>query len=152
MFRKSQKNNPIYEQFIQKSQKRFRFFISCELLRELTKGVNYLHSNHIIHRDLKPENVVTTDGRNGVFLKLCDFNITKALGIEETDNHQETLADERNKHTRTTGTLYYKAPEVQTGNYNEKSDLFGLAIITTEIFNFEESAEHLCKLMKKRNL
>ena len=59
--------------------KTFQFFISFELFRELTKAVNYLHSlkTPIIHRDLKPENVLISDGRNGVFLKLCDFGLAK---------------------------------------------------------------------------
>ena len=35
----------------------------------------------IIHRDLKPENVLFCDGRNGVFLKLCDFGYAKPLEV-----------------------------------------------------------------------
>ena len=128
------------------NHKTFRFFISCQLLRELTKAVNYLHSNHIIHRDLKPENVVTTDGKNGVFMKLCDFNIAKVLGIEEYPQiDQETSHKHpRNmKFTRNRGTRYYIAPEMKTGIYGEKSDMFGLALIATEIFCFEDSVEKI---------
>ena len=62
---------------IDEKYKSFSFFISCQLFEELTKCVNYLHSKNIIHRDLKPENVLISDGRNGVFLKLCDFGLSK---------------------------------------------------------------------------
>ena len=115
-------------------------------MRELSKAVNYLHSNHIIHRDLKPENVVTTDGRNGIFLKLCDFNIAKVLEIKElSQNEQESsqVQTDELKFTRNSGTRYYIAPEIKTGIYDEKSDMFGLALIATEIFNFEDSVEKI---------
>ena len=127
--------------------KTIHFFICCEILRELTNAVNYLHSVNIIHRDLKPENVVTTDGRNGVFLKLCDFNIAKILGIndsKEPENDQEESQDHPDDLTRNRGTRYYMAPEMKTGNYGEKSDMFGLALIATEIFNFEDSVQKIC--------
>ena len=133
---------------LKESHKTFRFFISCQLLRELTKGVNYLHSNHIIHRDLKPENVVTTDGKNDVFLKLCDFNIAKVLGMRD-ENDQCTSEDQPGRYTRNTGTRYYIAPEVKTGIYDEKSDMFGLALIATEIFNFEDNVKEISLKLKK---
>ena len=101
-----------------------------------------MHSKNIIHRDLKPENVVTTDGRNGIFLKLCDFNIAKVLGIEEfsqNDPESSQVQPVELSFTRNRGTRYYIAPEMKTGIYNEKSDMFGLALIATEIFNFEDS-------------
>ena len=62
------------------------FFISLELFKELTECLKYLHSIHIIHRDLKPKNVLISDGSNERFLKLCDFNISRALGIKEEDD------------------------------------------------------------------
>ena len=129
------------------------FFISCQLFRELTKYVNYLHSKNIIHRDLKPENVLISDGRNGVFLKLCDFNISKALGIEDeqemvSENYLEEFEDEPCNHSRNVGTPYYIAPEIKTGIYNKKSDMFGLALIATEIFSFEDSVGKIRRKLK----
>ena len=116
--------------------KTFQFFISFELFRELTKAVNYLHSlkTPIIHRDLKPENVLISDGRNGVFLKLCDFGYAKPL---------EVL-----KHTRMVGTDSYMAPEVKDEEeYGLKSDIFGLALIGTELFRFEDKVSKISRLL-----
>ena len=130
----------------------FHYFISCELFRELTQCVKYLHSINIIHRDLKPENVLITDGRDGIFLKLCDFNLAKALGIEDetdTKSKKEQKANISLKHTKTTGTVYYIAPEIKTGIYGEKSDIYGLALIVTEIFSFEDNVKEITRLMKK---
>jgi serine/threonine protein kinase len=124
---------------IDEKYKSFSFFISCQLFEELTKCVNYLHSNHIIHRDLKPENVLISDGRNGVFLKLCDFGLSKF--------------DDMSKHTEFVGTQSYMAPEVRDGQkYGLKSDMFGLALIGTEIFSFEDSVRTINRLMDRNNL
>ena len=121
---------------IDEKYKSFSFFISCQLLRDLTKCVNYLHSENIIHRDLKPENVLISDGRNGVFLKLCDFGLSKF--------------DDMSKHTEFVGTQSYMAPEVRDGQkYGLKSDMFGLALIATEIFNFEDSVEKISSKWKR---
>ncbi len=43
--------------------------VKC-LLRQLLRGVTYLHSNHIIHRDLKLSNILLTG--NGI-LKVGDY-------------------------------------------------------------------------------
>ena len=131
--------------------KNYHYFISCELFRELTKCVKYLHSINIIHRDLKPENVLTIEGRNGVFLKLCDFNIAKTLGIQDViEKDQDTTENQQIEFTRNRGTLYYMAPEIRTGIYDQKSDMFGLALIGTEIFSFEDSIKDIRDLMRKK--
>ena len=119
--------------------KTFCFFISCQLLRDLTKCVNYLHSKNIIHRDLKPENVLISNGRNGVFLKLCDFGLAK---IDNMSNHTEFV-----------GTQSYMAPEVRVGDkYDSKSDIFGLALIGTEIFNFKENTRTISRSVTRKKL
>ena len=134
--------------------KTFHYFICCELFKELTKAVNYLHSNNIIHRDLKPENVVTTDGRNGIFLKLCDFNLSKALGFDDILENDLELPEktENKEHTRNAGTRYYLAPEIKSGKLDQKSDIYCLALIATEIFSFEDKYESLRNLFKKKKL
>jgi serine/threonine protein kinase len=122
--------------------KTLKLFISFELFRELTKAVNSLHSNQpkpIMHRDLKPENVLISDGRNGVFLKLCDFGLAIPHEIE--------------KHTAFMGTQSYMAPEVRYGEeYGLKSDIFGLALIGTEIFRFEDNVMKFRGLLDRNKM
>ncbi|CAG2177509.1 unnamed protein product [Oppiella nova] len=64
----------------------------------------------IIHRDLKPHNIlIDRNGRNGRFVKLCDFGLA-------------TLHD-KSKHTSDVGTIGFIAPEVVEGlKYNNKCD------------------------------
>ena len=96
------------------------YFISTELLIELLEAVNYLHHKvkpPIIHRDLKPQNIlITVDSINNRFMKIADFGISAI--------HEETM-----KHTTGWGTDGYRAPEVLTGRYDTRADIFSVGMI-----------------------
>ena len=107
----------------------FEYFVSWHILKEIVEALIYLHTHRpkIIHRDLKPANVLITEGHNGQFIKLCD------LGLAIT--HETT----KSSHTKATGTGKYMAFEVKenqgnTTRYNEKADVFSLAVMALEIF------------------
>ena len=103
------------------------YFISHFILEEICEGLKYLHGlkPKIIHRDLKPENVLVTKSSTGNFIKLCDFG----LSIEHESN--------KSNHSEGVGTNIYIAPEV-LGNrkYNEKVDVFSLAVMAFEIIGY----------------
>jgi serine/threonine protein kinase len=51
------------------------------------------------------------------------------------------------------GTDNYMAPEVRDGQkYGLKSDMFGLALIATEIFNFEDSVRDISRLVDRNKM
>ena len=98
---------------------------SMEVFKELLECVQYLHSKKpkIIHRDLKPMNIlVKYHDNNGHLLKLCDFGLSKII-VRETNNS-------------CVGTDKYRAPEVSSGNYNEKADIFSLGWVLRDIFSY----------------
>jgi calcium-dependent protein kinase len=77
--------------------------------------VAYLHNKKIAHRDIKPDNILfeTVDSLN---VKLMDFGNSRKMG------NNEGLSG-------VYGTAYYVAPEVLSGNYDEKCDIWSVGVI-----------------------
>ena len=123
---------------------------SWSYFRQTVRGLAHLHANGIVHRDIKPNNIFLVDG----VVKIGDLGLatidTKASMIEEKNM---LLEDAKEKGCSTTenklikqsagvGTYLYRAPEVATGRYNEKCDVYSLGILLVEIFgNFETGME-----------
>lgn len=107
-------------------------------LREIAKGLSYLHECGIVHRDLKPGNIFYENG----YVKICDYGLTKAIS-----------ASRHSGHTITVGTVHYMAPEIGAGKYNLGIDIYALGVLLYEMltgdvpFLGESPAEILMKHM-----
>lgn len=90
-------------------------------VREVTSALCYLHSFHYIHRDVKPSNVLLTHTNpDFASAKLADF---------------DTLREIHPDMTNYIGTKFYRAPEVNSNNYNEKVDIWSLGWLVLALFN-----------------
>ena len=87
-------------------------------LRELCKGIAYLHDAGVVHRDLKPHNVFFEEGT----VKIGDYSLSKAI----TTSH-------RSGHTTTVGSVHYMAPEIGQGRYGKAVDIYALGVILFEM-------------------
>ena len=83
-------------------------------LRELGKGLTYLHDRGIVHRDLKPGNIFYEDG----YVKIGDYGLSKA--ISESCHSGQTI---------TVGTVHYMAPEIGQGRYDKSIDIYALGCV-----------------------
>ncbi len=91
---------------------------SAFFLREIAKGLSYLHDCGIVHRDLKPSNIFYENG----YVKVGDYGLTKSIS-----------ASRHSGHTITVGTVHYMAPEIGAGKYNFSIDIYSLGVLLYEM-------------------
>ncbi|CAG9335422.1 unnamed protein product [Blepharisma stoltei] len=95
---------------------RFSENIAAKYTHDIVTALNYCHQKHIVHRDLKPENLLFASTSPNAPLKVIDFSISQRLVINS-------------KLPSVIGTLCYIAPEVFSGAYDEKCDIWSAGII-----------------------
>ena len=96
------------------NEQKYSIVEKMRMLKEIASAMKYLHSLNVIHRDLKPQNVLITDNEE---TRVMDFGLSKlALGTELTQ-------------TVRVGTSVFMAPEVLSGYYDEKVDVFSFGIM-----------------------
>lgn len=102
------------------------------IFKQIMKSLDYCHKSGICHRDLKPENFLFSNKSDDSVVKLIDFGLSKVYRIEDEVNKKlENFAGRRNSNNMKTkaGTPYYIAPEVLTGKYDEKCDIWSAGVI-----------------------
>lgn len=87
-------------------------------LREIGKGLSFLHDCGIVHRDLKPGNIFYENG----YVKIGDYGLTKAISSSQHVSH-----------TITVGTVQYMAPEIGAGRYDRSIDIYALGVLLYEM-------------------
>jgi serine/threonine protein kinase len=92
-------------------------------------GMKYLHSQNIIHRNLKPSNILFDEERR---VRIGDFGSSREYEVDVTMTG--------------VGSPLYMAPEVYSGHYDEKVDVYSFGIIAYEIVR-DDSV--VCELASK---
>ena len=94
-----------------------------------------------------------TDAENG---DEDEQNDIQTKSNYENKQRQEDSSDDsiiqQQQQSSDVGTYLYRAPEIQTGNYDEKCDVYSLGILLFELFqNFETKMERAVVLSKFKN-
>lgn len=124
-------------------------------MRQLLRGLDFLHTNLVLHRDLKPENIlVSSCGEVKIadfgLARLHSFNISLTPGVSVTAE----LAF-RCKTCFLTGrvaspqvvTLWYRAPEVLLNSvYMFSVDMWSAGCIFAELFLLRSESQKYLRL------
>jgi len=93
----------------------------CQIfIKQIVRGLQFIHSKGIIHLDLKPFNVIFANPSDDYDLRIIDFGLAEQLQGEE-DSIPVKMC----------GTLEYMSPEVMScTRASSASDMWGLGVIT----------------------
>ncbi|MCX7995762.1 MAG: UvrD-helicase domain-containing protein [candidate division WOR-3 bacterium] len=111
------------------------------IAQQTLEGINYAHNIGVLHRDLKPENILITE--DGI-IKITDFGLARFL---KTGSIAASTA----------GTPVYMAPEVWSGKFSDKSDIWSIGVIFYELLTgippfLDDNLEGLKKKIEKGKL
>lgn len=86
---------------------------AANIFKDVMLVIKYCHDMGVVHRDIKPENILlTTSGK----IKLADFGLAMRI------SNGQTLSG-------LAGSPAYVAPEVLSGNYSEKVDIWSAGVL-----------------------
>ena len=90
----------------------------CESLRDISRGISYIHDNGLYHHDLHSGNILL----NNKFCYIADLGICKPAN--STSNNKEIV-----------GVLPYIAPEVLCGGlYTQAADIYSFGMLAWVLF------------------
>jgi serine/threonine protein kinase len=99
-----------------------------EVLLQLSKILEIIHSLHLIHRDIKPSNIMITDNFR---VKLIDF------GVSKISQRTETFTGGLSGTTRYTAPEYFQIDKngENSIHINSKIDIWSTGCLISEIFS-----------------
>lgn len=91
------------------------------IIRQVLEGLSELHRHKMPHRDIKPENTYYKSD----IVKLGDYGLVKSQRFIRT---LSTIA----------GTRGYMAPEVFSGKYDKRCDIYSVGVVLRELLTAEQ--------------
>ena len=109
------------------------------IIRQILKGIEYLHDKNIVHRDLKPDNILMTSLEDGARVVITDFGNARSLPTQR--NMKAPSTDKFQRMFSYVGTLEFAAPEIHGANraipvelgYSKSVDMWSIGSITATL-------------------
>jgi serine/threonine protein kinase len=105
----------------------------AHFMRQMLRGLAYLHSADILHRDLKPSNILVTSSCD---VKICDLGLARYVDYSKaTKKDGAGGVDEFVELTEYVVTRWYRSPEILLDGcrYDKPSDLWSAGCILAEL-------------------
>jgi eukaryotic-like serine/threonine-protein kinase len=105
-----------------KRERRLSFAVVVRIFGQVLSALQAVHAAGIVHRDLKPANVFLVRGAEGEQVKLLDFGVARAAGLDAVSTTCPGMM---------LGTPRYMSPEQARGrtDVDARSDLWSVAVI-----------------------
>lgn len=123
-----------------------------DLFGQCVMGLNSIHQGGFSHRDIKCSNIFV-DGDLATIGDLGLASVASAGAAASSISEAGDITASHNAMSASSdvGTLLYSAPEVATGRYDEKCDIYSLGIVLIELFaGFNTGMERIKVLTKIR--
>ncbi|XP_069108544.1 uncharacterized protein [Argopecten irradians] len=111
------------------------------IIRQIARGLEYLHVKNIAHCDVKSQNVLMASSGDGYIAKFTDFGLSMMRSNSDTSS---TVNDK----VRNIGTPRYSAPEVLRGELLDRAammgaDVYSLGLVVFEVITQDEPFDSL---------
>jgi len=97
------------------------------IMKQVLRGISYMHGMQIVHRDLKPENILLVSKISNTDIKISDFGLAK---MSKDFPHRLPRSHS------ICGSDFYLAPEVvKQEEYGREIDIWSVGVITYVLLN-----------------
>jgi calcium-dependent protein kinase len=96
---------------------------AAAIMKQVLRALNYIHGRNFVHLDIKFENIMFVNKEPTSLVKIIDFGFAQRLDPTNT----------RGLVQKQLGTFDTMSPEVFSGNYTTKADLWSAGVVTYQL-------------------